>query len=156
MSPEHKRDGTGQHPKGVSLCPDAGTKEKGYEMNQFDEIKAEAIKMVRIANRLRRAEAQMREERGERRELVVKPFKFSDQPLVGRGEPRPTDSAHRAFEEALRFWAMRVANVITERQWQEMVEAVEEAVPDFKGDVIRFFENRFEMLELKDGARIVA
>jgi len=54
-----------------------------------------------------------------------------------------------------RGWAEKVAPRITDDDFEDLVFAVDEAVPDFPGDPIRFFERCFEGLHLKGGALVV-
>jgi hypothetical protein len=54
-----------------------------------------------------------------------------------------------------REWAARVAPRITDDDFEDMVFAVDKAVPDFPGDVIRFFEVAFEGLRLRNGSMVV-
>lgn len=121
---------------------------------QLEAIQAEAIKIIRITGRLRTAEAVVRKERGETGFRVMSAAEMFAEELLSRGEPKPTDPASEAFEEAIRFWALRVAWVVTYEQWNEIVWKAKAEVPEFPGDVIRFFETRFEGLELKCGAMI--
>ncbi|EXL09983.1 hypothetical protein [Aquamicrobium defluvii] len=55
-----------------------------------------------------------------------------------------------------REWAEKVAPRISDDDFEDIVFAVDEAVPDFPGDVIRFFERCFEGLQLKGGALVAA
>ncbi len=55
-----------------------------------------------------------------------------------------------------REWAKKVAPQITDDDFEDIVFAVDEAVPDFPGDVIRFFERCFEGLHLKGGSLVAA
>ncbi|WP_332717378.1 hypothetical protein [Pelagibacterium mangrovi] len=124
-------------------------------MSQIDDLKTEAVKIIKIANRLRTAVREEREAKGGRAFRTVSAAELASSVALARGEPSPNDTVDEAFEEAIRFWAMRVAPLVTHEQWDEIVWHAVDAVPDFKGDVIRFFENRFEMLHLKDGTLCV-
>lgn len=118
-------------------------------MDKLTSIKAEAVKIAKILNRLRKAIAD-----AEGPSSTSKAISFSEMagdPIRGAGEPAPTSKADEAFEEAIRFWAMRVAELLDSAQWDEMVEHARRSVPDFSGDVIRFYENAFEGLALRDG-----
>jgi len=55
-----------------------------------------------------------------------------------------------------RAWAEKVAPRITDDDFEDIVFAVDEAVPDFPGDVIRFFERTFEGLRLRGGSLVAA
>ena len=55
-----------------------------------------------------------------------------------------------------REWAAKVAPQITDDDFEDIVFAVDDAVPDFPGDVIRFFERCFEGLQLKGGSLVAA
>ena len=55
-----------------------------------------------------------------------------------------------------REWAQKVAPRITDDDFEDIVFAVDEAVPDFPGDVIRFFERCFEGLRLRNGSIVAA
>ena len=55
-----------------------------------------------------------------------------------------------------RDWAKKVAPRISDDDFEDMVFAVDAAVPDFPGDVIRFFERCFEGLRLRNGSLVAA
>lgn len=55
-----------------------------------------------------------------------------------------------------REWAVAVAPRITDDEFEDLVFDADKAVPDFPGDVIRFFERAFEGLRLRDGSLVVA
>jgi len=122
----------------------------------FEIIKAEAADIVRIAGKLRAAVRARRPEGG--LELVSFADMMKDpRLLLPRGEPHADDTADKAFNEAIRFWAVRVATQIDFDQWTKMVWHVAETVTfeEFNGDAISFYENRFEGLRLADGTLIV-
>lgn len=81
---------------------------------------------------------------------------WSDKPILPSGQARPTDSVAEVYEDAIRFWAQRAAPHLSGKQFNEMAVRASDAVPDFPGDAIRFFENAFEGLQLRCGMRVWA
>jgi hypothetical protein len=114
----------------------------------LEDIKTEAMEIADYVSRLR-AET--------RTPGVGKLMTMSE--LVGERDVtdslwRPTgaDKPHELYELGLRYWAQRVAPQIDSDEFENLVEQVADAQPDFDGDVIRFFENLFEGLRFSDGA----
>jgi hypothetical protein len=106
---------------------------------QFEAVKRQA---VAIATQ----EAQRRKKEAENRPptTTLKFMRASD--FTGPIPPR---------KQPLRAWAELAAPLITEDEWQEIVWHCHDRLPAFDGDMIRFFENAFEGLHLKDGCLVV-
>src|SRR5665213_1936180 len=103
-------------------------------------IEAEAIEMARYVDALR-----IRDPKGSGGALG------NPSRIPRRAEPVHDGSAEVNYHAGLRFWAQRAATQLTLDDWHEMIEIVRAAVPDFHGDVIRFFETLFSGLRLSDG-----
>jgi hypothetical protein len=81
-------------------------------------------------------------------------FEMANMEIPPKGLPSKDADCASAYKAALHFWAAQVAPRITFKQWEDIVERAYYEVPDFNGDVIRFFETLFEGRRLRDGNRV--
>ncbi|TIL74010.1 MAG: hypothetical protein E5Y89_21005 [Mesorhizobium sp.] len=123
--------------------------------DQFEAIAEEAVTILRIMKKLldaKRAAAPASEKvfpTLSAADLAARPAP------PPRGEPRPDANTADAFRVAIRWWARRAASALEHEQWDRMIWAAKEAVPDYPGDQIRFFENVFADLRLRDGFLVI-